>query len=107
MARKSAEEEAREHERVAAFLEARERELAAKVGADLAEDRAALIAGFFEGRANRYSDWHDHPVVGPVLERAESRYGELRGFDFRFASRIAAREAVRELLAVALPQAEG
>ncbi len=79
------------------------REVGAAAGFDPAEDHAALIVRFFEAAKNRYSRDRMDPVLGPIIERASERYGELRGHDFTFANQVAMTEAVRTILALEAP----
>lgn len=85
---------------LAAWEAERAAKAAAAAGFDATEDRAFLVALLFEGCRNEHSDAHDHPRVGPILERAKERYRVARRHDMRLADRIAQVEAVRAVLAL-------
>jgi hypothetical protein len=89
-----------------AALEARRdamlQEIGAEAGFDPAEDHAALIVRLFEATQNRFSRDRSDPVLGPIIQRAADRYGELRRHDFTYAHQVAMTEAVRAILALKL-----
>ena len=65
-------------------------------------DHAVLIAHYFAAQRNRYSAWHDDPVLGPIIAAASRRYGEFRGYDFALGTFVSDVEAVRAILALDL-----
>jgi hypothetical protein len=80
-------------------------EVAAEKGFDrTVVDHAMLIAHYFSAQRNRYSEWHDNSVLGPIIAAASRRYGEFRGYDFTLGTLVSDVEAVRAILALDLRQ---
>jgi ABC-type nitrate/sulfonate/bicarbonate transport system substrate-binding protein len=79
--------------------DARLAEIGARAGFVDAPDAASLIVRFYAAIQDRYSEDRDDPVLGPIIQRATERYGDLRRHDFTFANRVAMTEAVRAILA--------
>ena len=73
--------------------------VAETVGFDATEDAASLVVRFMLAHRERSSADSDHPVIGPLLERAGARYREVRRYDFQFAQKMPLIEGVRTILA--------
>lgn len=64
-----------------------------------------LIVRFTHAYANRYHPDNDHPVLGPIIEKAVARYHELkREMAFEVASKTAQREALASLILISLTE---